>query len=62
MNDKQKEWIYALTVLVVCALISRFLLKDRVHPDHYAPVSFGLLALTQLITYPLFRKLNRSKD
>lgn len=54
-TDQAKEWLFAVFLLVACALISRFFIKDRVNPEHYKTISFAFWGICILIFMPIFK-------
>lgn len=61
-KDKIVEWVIVISIIVVCGLFSRFVLKEWVADEHYKAAGFGLLALGFVIFYPLLTRFLISKD
>lgn len=54
-RDKTKEWFFAIVILVSCALISRFFIKDNVAPENYQAISFAFWGVCMFILMPIFK-------
>lgn len=64
-RDKTKEWLFAIIILVSCALISRFFIKDKVAPENYQAISFAFWGICVFILMPIFKyflKLNKARS
>lgn len=55
-KNKIIEWLAISLIIIVCGLVSRFVLKEYVSSEYYKLASAGLLALGFLIFYPLLTK------
>lgn len=60
-KNQTKEWLFAIVILVFCALISRFFIKDKVALEDYQAISFAFWGVCTCVLMPIFKYFLRFK-